>query len=40
VTGMGDNGEDAVLKFSEENPTRVNRGFTTSTEGTHWFVVL
>ena len=26
TTGTGDNGEDAILEVSEENPTRVNRG--------------
>lgn len=26
ITGMVDNGEDAILNVSEENPTAVNRG--------------
>lgn len=41
--GLGSNhgnGEDAILGVSEQNLTRVNRGFSISTEGTHWFVVL
>lgn len=39
-TGLGGNNEDVILEISEGNLKRVDRVFSTRTEGTHYFVVL